>query len=172
VVGVQLRSTPPGHPALTPLRPQEFFARRWQGEGRFIPRPWLRRFIHPRRLRFRSSTTWLSDELWFVHDDTVWEDGRVERRDGLAQLVAPDRIRLTYDDLLGGSEVRLHPNHYTLSPYLMAVSVAPLPVPLLVRCVDRCELASDGSLLDTIDMAIAGVALGRQVMRLLPDDGS
>jgi hypothetical protein len=167
---MQLKRTPGDGPELTPLRPQEFFARRWRGEGRFVPRTGLRRLFCPRGLRFQSSTTWLTDEVWLVHDETVWEDRRVERRDGLARLVAPDRIALTYDDMLGGCEIRLHPNHYTLSPYLMAVSVAPLPSPLLVRCVDRCELGSDGSWVDTIDMAIAGVALGRQVMRLLPDD--
>ncbi len=39
------------------------------------------------------------DEAWFVHDTGTGEDGRIEHR--TARLLAPDRIRLTYDDILG-----------------------------------------------------------------------
>jgi hypothetical protein len=151
---------------LTPLRPREFFSCPWSGEGHWASPRWLRRLPLPRRLRFRTFTTWLTDELWVVHDETVWEDGRVERRDGLARLVAPDRIRFTYDDMVGGTEIRLHATGYTLSPYLMAIRLPGLPVPVVVRCRDRCELEPDGSLLDTIDLSLFGIPLGRQVMRL------
>jgi hypothetical protein len=154
-------STPP-----TPLRPREFFSYPWVGEGEWIPRPWLRWLPLPRRFRFRTFTTWLSDELWVVHDETIWEGGRVERRDGMATLVAPDRIRFTYDDMAGGTEIHLHSTGFTFSPYLMAVPVPPLPVAVLVRCIDRCTLQADGSMLDVIEMSIVGVPLGRQVMRL------
>jgi hypothetical protein len=101
-----------------------------------------------------------------VHDETVWEDGRAERRDGLARLVAPDRIRFTYDDMVGGTEIRLHATGFTFSPYQMAIRLPALPVPVLVRCRDRCELEPDGSLVDTIDLSLLGISLGRQVVRL------
>jgi hypothetical protein len=87
---------------LTPLQPREFFGTPWSGEGGWTPRPWLCWLPGPRRFRFRSFTSWLTDELWLVHDTTIWEDGREERRDGLARLVAADRIRFTYDDMPGG----------------------------------------------------------------------
>jgi len=60
---------------LSPLRPREFFARPWAGEGEWIPRRGLRWLPGPRRLRFRSTASWLSDDLWLVHDETTWEDG-------------------------------------------------------------------------------------------------
>jgi hypothetical protein len=56
----------------------------------------------PRRLRFRSYTTPLTDATWLVHDTTTWEDGRTERRDFLATLVARDRVRLTGAEMPGG----------------------------------------------------------------------
>jgi hypothetical protein len=153
------------------LRPREFFSRPWSGEGDWRPRYWLRRIAPPRRLRFRSFTTWLTEELWVVHDETVWDDGRVERRDGLATLIAPDRIRLTYDDMPGGTEIRLHRSGYALSPYLMAIALPVSPLPLLVRCVDRCQLDPEGYLLDTIELSLLGVRLGQQTMRLRREEG-
>lgn len=92
----------PAH-ELTPLRPREFFGRPWSGHGEWRPHRWLRWLPGPRRLRFRSFTTWLTDELWLVHDTTTWEDGRIERRDFLATLIAHDRIRFTGPEMPGGS---------------------------------------------------------------------
>jgi hypothetical protein len=68
------------------------------------------------RLRFESSTSWISDELWLLHDTIVWENGPVERRDGTAQLVDRHRVRLTYDDMLGGTELRLQADGFLLPP--------------------------------------------------------
>jgi hypothetical protein len=151
---------------LSPLRPREFFGRPWAGEGEWIPRPWLRWLPGPRRLRFRSTASWLSDDLWLVHDETTWEDGRVERRDGVAKLVAPDRVRMTYDDMPGGTELSLHAEGFTLAPYSMAIAPPGLPVRILLRCVDRCHLEPGGELVDVIDISLGRLRLGRQVMRL------
>lgn len=63
-----------------------------------------------------SFTSPITDELWLVHDTTTWEDGLVERRDGIARLIAADRIRLTYDDMLGGTEIQLRADGFTFSP--------------------------------------------------------
>jgi len=157
---------------LTPLQPREFFGTAWSGEGEWMPRPWLRWLAGPRRFRFRSFTSWISDELWLVHDTTIWEDGREERRDGTARLVAADRIRLTYDDMLGGTEIRLHADGFTFSPYRMLVVIPLLPVPLHVHAHDTCrwDAASEG-LLDTIELRLAALPLGRLVMRLRPERG-
>jgi hypothetical protein len=40
-------------------------------EGEWTPRPWLCWLPGPRRFRFRSFTSWLTDELWLVHDNVV-----------------------------------------------------------------------------------------------------
>jgi hypothetical protein len=158
-----------GPSTLSPLRPREFFGRPWSGHGEWRPARWLRWLLGPRRLRFRSFTTWLTDELWLVHDTTIWEDGCIERRDFLAILTAHDRIGFTGADIPGGSEIRLEADRFTFSPYLISAAVPFLPVPLLVRCHDTCRLDPIGELVDTIDISLLGLPLGRQVMWLRPE---
>jgi hypothetical protein len=155
---------------LTPLEPREFFAVPWSGEGEWIvPRwlPWLSG--RARRFHFASATTWLDDEVWLVHDTTTWEDGRVEHRDGTARLLAPDRVRLTYDDMLGGTELQLHAEGFSFTPYQMLIAVSLLPVPVLVRAHDNCRWdATSGELTDTIELHLLGIPVGRLIMQTRP----
>ena len=153
-------------PELTPLRPLEFFGRPWSGQGEWRPRRWLGWLPGPRRLRFRSFTTPLTDSTWLVHDTTLWEDGRAEHRDFLATLIAPDRIRFTGAEMPGGSEIRLREDGFTFSPYLISVALPFLPFSVLVRCRDTCRLEPGGELVDTINISLLGIPLGQQVIRL------
>jgi hypothetical protein len=105
-----------------------------------------------------------------VHDTTTWENGRVERRDGTARLVAGDRIRLTYDDMLGGTEIRLRADGFSFYPYRMLVANPILPFPVQIRAHDTCRWdASADELHDAIELRLAVVPLGRLTMRLRPD---
>src|SRR5437763_1895891 len=66
---------------LTPLRPREFFAPTWSVHGEWVAAPWLRRLARrPRTFSFTTATTWLTDEVWLVHDTLTWENGRAENR--------------------------------------------------------------------------------------------
>jgi hypothetical protein len=162
----------PDGTALTPLRPREFFAVPWSGEGEWIARGWVRWLPgRAHRFRFSSYTTWLNDEVWLVHETTTWEDGRFERRDGVGRLVAPDRIRFTYDDMPGGTELQLRADGFSFTPYQMLVPVPPLPIPVLIRARDDCRWdATKGELTDTIEIRLLGIPIGRQVMRLRPEN--
>lgn len=155
---------------LTPLQPREFFGVPWSGEGEWLARWWVRWLPgRARRFHFSSYTTWLNDEVWLVHDTTTWEDGRIERRDGVARLLAPDRIRFTYDDMPGGTELQLHADGFSFSPYQMLVAVPPLPIPVLIRACDECRWdGATGELTDAIEIRLLGIPIGRQVMRLRP----
>jgi hypothetical protein len=105
-----------------------------------------------------------------VHDTTTWEDGLEERRDGTARLVAADRIRLTYDDMVGGTEIRLRADGFSFAPYRMLVASPLLPVPVQVRAQDTCHWdASAGELDDTIELRLMALPLGRLLIRLRPD---
>lgn len=48
----------------------------------------------------------------------------------------------------------------------MLVPVPGTPLRLPVRCTDSCRLEPDGTLVDTIDLAVLGLRLGRLVRRL------
>jgi hypothetical protein len=154
----------------TPLQPKEFFGRDWSGEGEWRPRPWFSWLPGPRRFRFISSTSWITDDLWLVHDTTTWENGHVERRDGTARLVAADRIRITYDDMIGGTEIQLRADGFTFSPYRMLVANPMSPIPVQIRAHDSCRWeASADELHDTIELRLTVVPLGRVTMRLRPE---
>jgi hypothetical protein len=155
---------------LTPLRPHDFFAVPWSGEGEWIAAPWLRRLARrPRRFSFTTATTWLTDDVWLVHDTLTWEDGRAEHRGGMARLAAPDRISLRYDDMLGGTDLWLRADGFTFSPYQIMVAMPPLPVPLVIGAHDACEWdQARRELIDTIHLRLFGVPVGRMVMRLRP----
>jgi hypothetical protein len=155
---------------LTPLRPREFFALTWSGEGEWIAAPWLRRLARrPRSFTFTTATTWLTDEVWLVHDTLTWANGRAENRSGLARLIAPDRISLRYDDMLGGTDLWLRSDGFTFSPYQIMAAMPPLPFPLVVGAEDACEWdAASGNLTDTLRLRLFGLPIGRMVMRLRP----
>ena len=105
-----------------------------------------------------------------MHDTTTWENGHIERRDGTARLVAADRIRLTYDDMLGGTEIQLRADGYTFSPYRMLVANPMSPIPVQIRAHDTCRWdASANELEDTIELRLTVVPLGRMMMRLRPE---
>lgn len=158
---------------ITPLRPREFFAGPWSGEGEWEPRPWLRWLPGPRRFRFHTSTSWVTDQLWFVHDTTTWEDGLVERRDGTACLIAPDRIRLTYDDMLGGTEIQLRADGFTFAPYRMLIASPMMLGPLQVQARDTCRWdPATGELHDTIELRLLALPLGCQTIRMRRQSGA
>ncbi len=155
---------------LTPLRPREFFAHTWSGGGEWIAAPWLRRLARcPRGFSFTTSTTWLTDEVWLVHDTLTWENGRAENRGGIARLIAPDRISLHYDDMLGGTDLLLRADGFTFEPYQIMVAMPPLPFPFVIGVTDGCQWnAASREVTDTMRLRLFGVPVGRMVMRLQP----
>jgi hypothetical protein len=104
-----------------------------------------------------------------VHDTLTWENGRAENRSGLARLIAPDRISLRYDDMLGGTDLWLRSDGFTFSPYQIMAAMPPLPIPLVVGAEDTCEWdAAGGNLTDTLRLRLLGLPIGRMVMHLRP----
>lgn len=157
-------------PSLTPLRPREFFALSWSGEGEWEAPAWLRRLARrPRRFSFTTATSWLADDVWLVYDTLKWENGRTEHRSGMARLVAEDRISLSYDDMLGGTDVWLREEGFAFSPYHILMAMPPLPLALVIGATDVCVWRPEtGELTDTIRLRLFGVPVGRMVMRLRP----
>lgn len=87
----------------------------------------------------------------------------------MARLLAPDRFRLTYQSMPGGSEIHLREDGFEATPYSLIVALHPLPFSVTVQCADVCRLRPSGELVDVIDVSLLGVRLGRITITLRPE---
>ncbi|HEU4759163.1 MAG TPA: hypothetical protein VFT91_04180 [Dehalococcoidia bacterium] len=147
---------------VTPLEPREFFSGRWEGEGELLPLPLLRWLIPRQTVRFSSHAGWLSDDVWIVKDRLEFASGGASERTMFAQLVAPERIHVTADDMPLGADILLHQNGFRLTPYLIWTEYRGRR--LRLKCFDDSVLAADGSIHDTIRMHWYGLPVA--TMRL------
>jgi hypothetical protein len=157
----------PEPPPATPIRPSEFFATSWTGEGELVPWPYFiwRRF--PQRLRILREATFLTDEAWYF-DDRAWlSDGTlVDERRVFCVLVAPDRVRVTADVLLDGTEILLEEDGYRIMPYRVAIPVGPVHFGVTVRDSATVE---DGTLVNRLRVSWFGLPVARVELRARPE---
>jgi hypothetical protein len=136
--------------ALIPMRPREFLARSWSGEGALVLRPFFLGRLLAQRVEARRESTWISDSVWRIDDEAYFGDGRFERRHMFCEFVSDSHVRLTGNDLVDGADVWLEPEGFRLSEWRMAWPVG--PIPLIVRCSDRSYFEQDGTFVNVIDI--------------------
>lgn len=153
---------------VTPLQPHEFFQGTWRGEGEILPHPLLRMLLPRQPFRFSSEVTWLSDAIWLVEDRFDFHSGRELRRKMFAELVAPDRIHVTADDMPMGADIELSERGFRFTPYYTLGSYHEGGPVFRLRCFDECELDTQGFLHDTIRMRFWGFPVA--TMRIGPID--
>jgi hypothetical protein len=154
----------------TVLQPRLFLDTPWVGTGEWIPRRSLKRGPEIRRFEFRAISSRLTDDLWIMHHTAAWADGPVQRRGGIARLVAPGHVDVTYDGMPGGTEIVFSEDGLTISPYRLFIAAPLLPVALVVRARHRCHWEPDArELHSTIELAVSGVVVGRHVVALKPE---
>lgn len=162
-----LRRTPkPG--ALVPLRPRDFFAASWAGEGELTVRPFLfwRRF--PQRMQARRTTTWISERVWRFDDEATFAPGRSQQRLMYGEFVTDDRIRITAGDLPEGAEALIEENGYRVIPFRMDFPIGPLNIPIRVHDVSSVE--PDGTLVNAFEARtlVFGVKVAELKFRVRP----
>jgi hypothetical protein len=118
--------------------------------------------------RLTSKATWLSDTIWVVDDCFVFASGRVLRRRMFSELVAPDRVHVTADDMPGGADILLHERGFQFTPYDALGARREGGRVVRLRCVDECTLDDGGFLHDTIKMRFWGFPVA--TMRIGPID--
>ena len=153
---------------ITPLQPREFFRGVWRGEGELRPHPLLRIFLPVQPFRFSCNVTWLSDSIWTVDDRFDFASGRVLKRRMFAELVAPDRIHVTADDMPGGADILLHERGFRFTPYYALGAHREGGRVYRLRCFDECTLDDRGFLHDTIRIYYRGLPVA--TMRIGPVD--
>jgi hypothetical protein len=143
--------------ALIPMRPREFLARSWSGEGVLVLRPFFLGRLFAQRVEARRESIWISDTVWRIDDEAYFGSGRFERRKMYCEFVSESHVRLTANDLIDGADVWLEPEGFRLSEFRMAWPVGPFP--LIVRCVDRSYFEPDGTFVNKIDIYSLGLRI-------------
>jgi len=139
---------------VTQLQPKEFFRGRWHGEGELVPHPLLRPFVRREGIRLTSEAHWLSDTIWLVKDRMEFASGVVYERKMFSELVAPNRIHVTADDMPLGADILLHDRGFRFTPYhAWGTFHGRL---YRMRFTDDCVLDEHGKIYDTIRMRYRG----------------
>jgi uncharacterized protein DUF998 len=139
---------------LIPMRPREFLARSWTGEGELVLRPFFLGRLFAQRVEARRESIWISERVFRIDDEAYFGGDRFERRQMYCEFVSDDHVRLTADDLIDGADVWLESEGFRLSEFRMAWPIGPLPV--IVRCVDRSYFEPDGTFVNIIDLYSLG----------------
>lgn len=161
---------PPPFSELIPLRPRDFMARSWRGEGQLMPWPYAIGRRLARTFEARREATWISDRVWRIDDEAHFADGRVLRRQTFCEFLAGDRVRLTSGDLPDGVDVLLEEGGYRIARFRMAFPIGPFPV--YIRVWDRSYLEADGTFANVFEARslVLGLPMARLVFHVRPVD--
>ena len=147
---------------VTPLQPREFFSGTWKGEGQLSPHPLLRWLIAKERVRVSSRSSWLSETTWVVKESFEFSSGSMIARTMLVEIVGPDRLHVTADDMPLGADIILHEKGFRFTPYYIWGLYKGRRWRL--RCTDENLIDEDGAIQDTIKMFYFGLPVA--TMRL------
>jgi hypothetical protein len=100
---------------ITPLQPRAFFKGFWQGKGEFRLHSILHWFIPDQQVEYQGTTTWLSDSLWMASEEFRLSQVGPTSRVTYIQIIGPDRLHMTSDDIPGGADI--HPMHVGLGSH-------------------------------------------------------
>jgi hypothetical protein len=160
------RAPAPGQ--LVRLRPRDFFAAEWSGEGSLVVRPFFLWRHLSRPFEAHRHSTFVSDRLVRFDDEARFTASRVQRRRMYCEFVSEDRIEVTAGDLPGGAVVDVNEDGYRVTPFRMDFPIGPVSIPIRVHDVSRVE--PDGTLLNTYEARalVFGVRLARLTFKVRP----
>jgi hypothetical protein len=87
--------------------PRRLFSGTWRGEGELMPLHLARLVLRREPVRVTGTGEWLSDTIWLVRERFEMASGWAFERRMFMELVAPDRVRATADDMPLGADVVL-----------------------------------------------------------------
>lgn len=90
-----------------PIDPRRVFSGTWRGTGELIPHGPARLVLRREAVLLTGSGEWLTPTLWRVRERFELASGWSFERRMFMELVAPDRVRATADDIPLGADVLL-----------------------------------------------------------------
>jgi hypothetical protein len=168
-VGILHATRPEPRPGqLVRIRPRDFFAHEWSGEGKLVVWPFFlwRRLAEP--FDAHRSATWISDNVWRFDDEARYGHGIVRRRRMYCEFVSDERVLITAGDLPEGAEVLIEEDGYRMKPFRMSFPIGPVGVPIRVHDVSYVE--PDGTLANVFEarMLVLGLRVARVTFRVRP----
>lgn len=148
----------------TPLQPRSFFSGFWEGPGEITPHPLLRWLVPRQPFFFASKADWLSDTVWRVSDRFEFASGEILSRKMYCELLAPDRVHATADDLPLGADILLSETGFRFTPYWVLGAYRGRTYKL--RCIDVNTVDASGQVHDVIRMYWWGLPVA--IMRIGP----
>lgn len=155
------------HKIITPLQPKEFFTGIWKGEGELCPHPLLRWLMPKERIRFSSQSIWLSDTVWVVKERFEFSSGEIIARKMFVEIVDPERLHVTADDMPLGADIILHENGFRFTPYYTWSYYKGRRWRL--RCIDENLADKSGTIHNTIKMFFFGFPVATMRLRVKVD---
>jgi hypothetical protein len=107
------------------------------------------------KVHLQSRAVWLTDTIWKVEESFEFSSGRVIQRKMFAEMVAPDRLHVTADDMPLGADIILHERGFRFTPYYILGKYGGRRWQL--RCEDDNRLDESGIIHDRIEMFFFGV---------------
>ena len=139
----------------SPLQPNKFFSGTWNGQGELLPHPLIRWLAPKEHIQFSSQPIWLSDMVWMVKESFQFSSGSTISRTMFVEIVAPDRLHVTADDMPMGADIMLRENGFQFTPYYVWATHRGRQWQL--KCFDENVIDEQGTIHDTIRMHFLGV---------------
>jgi len=153
----------PAPPPPTPMRPRDFFGRSWSGTGELIPFPWILRGLLSKRFTFTREVTFITDELFVVHDTGRLAAGFQMSVRSYCEFLDPAHVHITAAELPDGADLTLDENGYQLKPFRFAFPLGPLRFTYGVR--EQPQVTSDGTIIEDIVVTYLRVPVARLTAR-------
>jgi hypothetical protein len=148
--------------------PRRLFAGTWRGDGELIPSGPARLVLRREAVRITGTGEWLSDSIWRVRERFEMSSGWAFERRMFMELVAPDRVRATADDMPLGADVRLTADGFRFERFRSWLVYR--GVRFRLGCESEAVLGADGVLsgevrLDLLRIPVARMRLAIRVER-------
>ena len=118
------------------------------------PHPLAKWLVAEDDIRFSGETVWLSDTVWMVKERFEFSSGYIKPRTMFVQIMTPNRLHVTADDMPLGADILLHENGFRFTPYYIWSQYKGKRWRL--KCLDENLVDETGVIHDTIKMFLFG----------------
>ena len=137
------------------IDPRVLFSGTWRGDGQLIPHGPARLVLRRDDVRITGTGEWLSEALWLVRERFEMSSGWSFERRMFMELVAPDRVRATADDIPLGANVSLTSDGFRFARFRSWLVYR--GVRFRLTCESEARLDASGALVGEVRLYFLGI---------------